>query len=152
MFWSGTMGLFWEMKRLHSAGLIRPRLFLLLFSLACVHLNCATVGPDFVPPEAVVESEWLEADDGRVKTEPTDYNDWWTVFDDPTLNSLIDKACQQSLTLRIAGLRILEARAELGIIVGDLSKIEAAIRKLGFKELSVVDTQGKPVTPQDGAP
>jgi NodT family efflux transporter outer membrane factor (OMF) lipoprotein len=78
------------------------------------------VGPDFVRPEAVVENEWLEADDARVKSAPADHSDWWTVFNDPTLNSLIERAYQQNLTLRIAGLRILEARAELGIVVGDL--------------------------------
>jgi NodT family efflux transporter outer membrane factor (OMF) lipoprotein len=82
--------------------------------------GCTMVGPDFVRPEAPLEDEWLEADDARVKSEPSDYSDWWTVFNDHTLNFLIEKAYRQNLSLRIAGLRILEARAELGIIVGDL--------------------------------
>jgi outer membrane protein TolC len=43
---------------------------------------------------------------------------WWTAFNDPVLNSLVEQAYQQNLTLRIAGLRILEARANLGIAIG----------------------------------
>ena len=40
---------------------------------------------------------------------------WWRVFDDPTLNRLIETAKQENPSLRIAGLRILESRAQLGI-------------------------------------
>jgi NodT family efflux transporter outer membrane factor (OMF) lipoprotein len=45
---------------------------------------------------------------------------WWTVFNDPILDTLIRTAYQQNLTLREAGARILEARALLGIARGDL--------------------------------
>ncbi len=78
------------------------------------------IGPDFIKPKAPVEKEWIETGDARVKTEKTDYSQWWTVFNDPVLNTLIEKAYQQNLTLQIAGIRILEARAELGIAVGNL--------------------------------
>jgi NodT family efflux transporter outer membrane factor (OMF) lipoprotein len=42
------------------------------------------------------------------------------VFGDPVLDRLIELAYQQNLTLQQAGLRILEARAQLGIAVGSL--------------------------------
>jgi NodT family efflux transporter outer membrane factor (OMF) lipoprotein len=42
------------------------------------------------------------------------------VFNDQTLNGLIQTAYQQNLTLREAGARILEARAQLGIARGNL--------------------------------
>jgi NodT family efflux transporter outer membrane factor (OMF) lipoprotein len=41
------------------------------------------------------------------------------VFNDPTLDSLVQLAYHQNLPLQIAGLRILEARALLGIAVGN---------------------------------
>jgi outer membrane protein TolC len=76
------------------------------------------VGPDFVKPDAEVEPGWMEKEDPRIKSEPADYSHWWTVFNDPVLVNLIETAYQQNLDLQIAGLRILEARAQLGVAVG----------------------------------
>jgi NodT family efflux transporter outer membrane factor (OMF) lipoprotein len=80
--------------------------------------GCKTVGPDFEKPEAPVAGEWLEADDARVDTANAAYRDWWEVFEDPVLSQLIDTAYQQNLSLQIAGLRIMEARAQLGVATG----------------------------------
>lgn len=44
---------------------------------------------------------------------------WWRTFEDPALNDLIEIAVAQNLDLQAAGLRIYEARAELGVVVGD---------------------------------
>ena len=82
--------------------------------------GCTMVGPDFVKPEAPVEQEWLKASDPEIKTEASDYKDWWAVFDDTVLNSLVEGAYQQNLPLQISGLRILQARAQLGVVVGNL--------------------------------
>jgi NodT family efflux transporter outer membrane factor (OMF) lipoprotein len=73
-----------------------------------------------VKPEAPVEKEWMEARDPEIKTEPSDYKEWWSVFNDPVLNSLVEHAYQQNLPLQISGIRILEARAQLGAVVGNL--------------------------------
>jgi len=90
--------------------------FILLFP-ALMICSCA-VGPDFVTPEATVEEEWSEKDDPAVKTDALDCSEWWTVFNDPVLDRLIEVASAQNLSLQIAGLRILEARAILGLAVG----------------------------------
>jgi len=82
--------------------------------------GCTMVGPDFVKPEAPIEKEWLKARDAAIKTEASDYKDWWTVFNDPVLNSLVESAYQKNLPLQIYGLRILQARAQLGVVVGNL--------------------------------
>ncbi len=79
--------------------------------------GCIKVGPDFVKPPAQVEEKWIEKDP-KIKSEPADHSSWWTVFNDPVLNSLVETSYEQNLTLRIAGLRIIEARAQLGIAVG----------------------------------
>lgn len=78
------------------------------------------VGPDFVKPEAPVETEWLEARDPEIKTAPSDYKAWWSAFHDPVLDSLVEIAYQQNLPLQISGIRILQARAQLGVIVGNI--------------------------------
>jgi outer membrane protein TolC len=77
------------------------------------------VGPDFVQPTGDVTQEWIESEDERVKTELPDYKNWWQVFNDPVLDNLVQKAYEQNLPLRIAGVRVFEARALLGIAVGE---------------------------------
>lgn len=77
--------------------------------------GCAKVGPDFHRPDVVVSPNWMEARDNGVKAEPADYRKWWQAFKDPVLDRLIDMAYRDNLSLRIAGVRVLEARAQLGI-------------------------------------
>ena len=100
---------------------ILPPLMGWLFTVVLLILlgACTMVGPDFVQPTADVSQQWVEADDERVKTELPDYKNWWQVFNDPVLDNLILRAYEQNLPLRIAGVRVFEARAVLGIAVGD---------------------------------
>ena len=55
-----------------------------------------------------------------VDSETGDLSHWWTVFNDPVLNSLVQTAYRQNLTLKDAGYRVLQARAQLGIARGGL--------------------------------
>lgn len=89
-------------------------------SLLCMVLalsGCA-VGPDFVKPEAKIQENWSEKGDSRVATQTAVVSQWWSAFNDPALDQLIKLAYQQNLPLQITGLRILEARARLGISIG----------------------------------
>ena len=81
---------------------------------------CAKVGPDYVRPETKVSQDWLEAGDQRLSREPADYRAWWQAFKDPVLDRLIGTAYRENLNLRIAGVRVLEARAQLGVATGQL--------------------------------
>ena len=76
-------------------------------------------GPNYTPPTAQTEGQWLGADDPRISMEPDDHREWWSVFNDPVLISLVETAYRQNLSLQIAGLRILQARAVLGIASGE---------------------------------
>ncbi len=82
--------------------------------------GCATVGPDFATPEADTAESWVDEADPRVKAEATEQREWWKTFNDPTLDTLIQRAYEQNLPLKIAGLRVHEARAILGVAVGNL--------------------------------
>ena len=77
------------------------------------------VGPNFSSPSAPVAEKWLESDNPSVDTRNQEYRDWWTVFHDPVLNRLIEIAYNQNLTLVSAGTRVLEARAQLGVAIGE---------------------------------
>ncbi|MEP3276595.1 MAG: efflux transporter outer membrane subunit [Stappiaceae bacterium] len=88
--------------------------------------GCIMIGPDFVTPKTPVVDRWKEANDLKpnkasgltTRSEPVIA--WWETFKDPVLNQLIDEAYQQNLSLQIAGARVLEARAQLGIAFGEL--------------------------------
>jgi NodT family efflux transporter outer membrane factor (OMF) lipoprotein len=102
-------------KEIHTGlrlTLARGLLLILVLS------GCAMVGPDYVKPTAPEAKEWLESEDPKIKGEEADFSQWWTVFNDPILNGLIESAYQQNFTLQNAGIRILEARAQLGIAIG----------------------------------
>ncbi len=82
--------------------------------------GCLKVGPDFKTPAVSVSSNWLQAADKHLKNEPANYSAWWESFDDPGLNRIIDRAYRGNVSLRIAAVRVVEARARLGIAVGGL--------------------------------
>jgi len=82
--------------------------------------SCAPVGPDFVKPEIDTPTHWYEQEVQGLATTLPQLGQWWQVFQDPVLNELVDTARRNNNTLEIAGLRVLEARAQLGIAVGSL--------------------------------
>lgn len=82
--------------------------------------GCAVIGPDYIRPDFPEPSEWIEISSRKIKTEEADFSKWWSVFNDPVLDMLVEKVHNDNLDLHIAGIRILEARARLGIAVGGL--------------------------------
>jgi outer membrane protein TolC len=86
-------------------------------SSAVLAAACASVGPDYVAPEAPLPDAWRPPAAG-LKATPYELVDWWSVFGDPLLDELVDLAQQQNYSLKLAGLRVLEARAQLGIATG----------------------------------
>jgi NodT family efflux transporter outer membrane factor (OMF) lipoprotein len=75
-----------------------------------------TVGPDYQPPPTKVPAEWGE----RAETATADLSTWWTVFNDETLNRLVDLAIRGNHDLRVAAQRLAEARGQLGVVTGAL--------------------------------
>src|SRR5690606_26084062 len=53
--------------------------------------------------------------------------EWWKVFHDPTLTQLIHAGYADNLSLQSAGVRVLQARAELAQSVGELYPQQQAI-------------------------
>lgn len=84
------------------------------------------IGPDFVAPDAPLATHYPAAGDPAVDTTRQEYRDWWRVFGDPTLDWLVATAYAQNLDLRMAGVRVLAARAQLGIAIGELYPQEQA--------------------------
>jgi len=80
--------------------------------------GCTLVGPNFQSPEAALPAQWQQADGQLVASTSVEQGRWWDAFSDPVLSQLIAVAYQNNHDLKIAGLRVLEARAQLGIAVG----------------------------------
>ena len=91
---------------------------IILIGLVLLFGGCAMVGPDYVLPTPPEPDKWIESEDPQLESKETDFNQWWTVFNDPILNTLVETAYGQNLSLQIAGLRVLQARAQLGIAFG----------------------------------
>ena len=81
-------------------------------------LSACAVGPKFTKPETKPSETWSTKSDPQISTESAVNPAWWQVFSDPALNRLVELAYQQNLPLQVAGLRIVEARAQLGIATG----------------------------------
>ena len=89
-----------------------------MIALSLVVGGCTKLGPDFETPPAPKSEEWIESEEPKIKSDSTDLTAWWSVFDDRIVDELIQRALAQNLTLQIAAVRVLEARARLGIAVG----------------------------------
>jgi NodT family efflux transporter outer membrane factor (OMF) lipoprotein len=104
--------------------------------------NGFKVGPNYVRPPAAVAANWIDASDARVRTESDDLSKWWVVFNDPVLNDLICDAYHQNLTLKQAGFRVLQARAQLGIAIGSFFPQSQAMTGDFLREASSGETGG----------
>jgi NodT family efflux transporter outer membrane factor (OMF) lipoprotein len=91
--------------------------------LACAALvalsGCFMIGPDYTRPEAPVSDDWIDRGD-VIRAEPAVDHEWWKVFGDPALDSLVETAYHQNPSLQAAGARVLEALASRGIAIGTL--------------------------------
>jgi NodT family efflux transporter outer membrane factor (OMF) lipoprotein len=146
-----AMPIILSMRTVPIIGKIRfqSRLFVALALCCCgctsvteyIH-NGFKVGPNYRKPFAAVAGNWIDASDKRVRTESDDLSKWWTVFNDPVLNDLICYAYNQNLTLREAGFRVLQARAQLGIAVGEIFPQSQAMTGDFLREASSGETGG----------
>jgi len=93
----------------------------IMLSVTLLSSGCAMLGPDFQKPEAKVPISWSDQDsDLFAKPSIEDSRSWWQEFNDPLLNDLIDRAYKENLSLQAAGLRIMEARAQLALVKGNM--------------------------------
>jgi outer membrane protein, multidrug efflux system len=104
---------------------MKPWLFTFFFALctACVRYN----PPPIQTPEAQSWKETREPEvlvtacpDEEVSKKQGQIRTWWTVYDDPVLDTLIQKAIDSSPTLEIALERLVESEALYGIALSEL--------------------------------
>jgi NodT family efflux transporter outer membrane factor (OMF) lipoprotein len=83
-----------------------------------VALGCA-VGPNYVEPAIETPDRWQVELTRGLDRGQSDFQTWWTQFEDPVLTSLIERATDGSLDIRLALARINAAAARRGIARGE---------------------------------
>ncbi|KQZ64216.1 transporter [Sphingopyxis sp. Root1497] len=93
---------------------------LLLSTLSALTLAACAVGPDFATPPSPVTASgpFLSTKAGVTSTAPADA-DWWRLYNDPVLDSLVADALAANTDVRVAVARIAKARASLREVRGD---------------------------------
>ncbi len=80
---------------------------------------CAPVGPNYQKPQIAVPDAWHQAISREMKKQAgASLQTWWKIFDDATLNELIEQARTSNLNLKIALSGIAASRARLGVVSG----------------------------------
>ena len=88
-------------------------------AVVVVLTGCTTLGPDYVTPEVDTELAWLQDQDPLLSAQKPTNTEWWeSSFQDPVLNELVNTALSDNLSLRSAGLRVLQAQENLRIAAG----------------------------------
>jgi NodT family efflux transporter outer membrane factor (OMF) lipoprotein len=104
---------------------------------ALMATGCASVGPDYEPPESHAPPAWQRAA-GETGAAREDLSRWWERLEDPTLSSLIEESLAGSLDLRSAQARLRQARALRAIAGADrfpaVSASAAASRARGSEQ------------------
>lgn len=91
----------------------------LALGLALLLAGCASVGPDFQPPQAAAPADWASRPSAAPALSgtllPTDdalSGPWWQVFGDATLDALQARAAQTAPDLQTASLRFAQSRLQ----------------------------------------
>src|SRR5467141_2323429 len=91
----------------------RPSSILLVISIPLL-AGCA-VGPNYKRPQAAVPTQWTVAPTRGTETKSPETDEWWASFQDPQLNSLVERSASRNLDLKLALERVQEARAARGV-------------------------------------
>ncbi|MEO1542432.1 MAG: efflux transporter outer membrane subunit [Pseudomonadota bacterium] len=76
--------------------------------------SCA-VGPDYSAPDTVVPDLWAQQLEQEAQLENAPMQDWWAVFEDETLTSLIERSHTRNLSIQRLAQRVGEFRMTLAI-------------------------------------
>ena len=83
-----------------------------------VLLSACTVGPDYQRPTSELPVAWIAAGD---EAKPADGagEHWWDLYGDPVLGQLVNEALSHNADIQVAAARVLQARAQAGLIDAD---------------------------------
>jgi NodT family efflux transporter outer membrane factor (OMF) lipoprotein len=89
----------------------RSQIRLAVAALALVLFQGCAVGPNYQQPKTTAPAQWSAPMAGGETNLGPSIASWWKSFNDPQLDSLVERAVNSNHDLRIAGARVREARA-----------------------------------------
>jgi multidrug efflux system outer membrane protein len=93
-----------------------------LFILIPLLIASCAVGPDFKKPDVETPEEYRNDQSLQVDTVLTDSLinlQWWKLFGDPILDTIVEIAIEENKDILIAASRMEQARATLGFVKAD---------------------------------
>ncbi|WP_077036341.1 efflux transporter outer membrane subunit [Pelomonas sp. KK5] len=81
--------------------------------------GCAAVGPDFKAPKADAAAGAYRHAPANAGSSTALPSQWWTLFNDATLDALQQRALRDNPSVEAAYQRLVEARAQLGVVQSD---------------------------------
>ena len=95
---------------------MRMKPTLLAMAIAATLSACA-IGPDYQRPAMDLPSSYAAAPPQAVAALAAPA--WWSRFNDPVLDRVMDEALKNNLDLKVAAARVTEAQAQLGLAISD---------------------------------
>jgi NodT family efflux transporter outer membrane factor (OMF) lipoprotein len=95
---------------------------LALYLLACLAITGCTVGPNFERPQTATPDVFDRTQAAQASSKPVESEftpQWWTLFNDATLDSLEDQLTDTNLDVAAASARLRQSRAEQRIAGAD---------------------------------
>jgi outer membrane protein TolC len=95
---------------------------LALYILACFTMTGCMVGPNFEPPQSATPDVFNRTQTAQATSKPVEADfgpQWWTLFNDPTLDSLEQQLADANLDVAAASARLRQSRAEQRIAGAD---------------------------------
>ena len=86
-----------------------------LYILACFTMTGCMVGPNFKPPQSATPDVFNRTQTAQATSKPVEADfgaQWWTLFNDPTLDSLEQQLADANLDVAAASARLRQSRAE----------------------------------------
>ncbi len=101
---------------------------------------CAPVGPDYQPPQSELPTVWQQNfPEQSHSVDKGILEHWWTEFNDPGLESMINRATLANYDLQIAASRIIQARSQYrftsGVMAPQVDGLGSAANSGGSKNI-----------------
>ncbi len=109
---------------------------ILLYSIILIiflSYGCTKVGPSYSPPETKMPDKWHVSITYGLNEGKANLQTWWTVFNDPILNGLIERARVANYDVKQAVARVSQSQAQLNFAKGEYAPF---VEGSGFVERS----------------
>ncbi len=103
-------------RQVIKSGFVLFFLSAVILFISLTSISGCKVGPNYKKPELKTTANWsVTSERFQGSIQEQELVEWWKKFNDPNLTSLIERAFQSNLDLKLAQSRVLQARSSLGI-------------------------------------